>query len=1236
MAMNRSRPDVRDRRTAVAARWPLPVRCALLPALAVVATTAVLLVVTRTLLVEDLSRRTLLRVEHRAATLARELADALDARVLEVQWLARSPRLQGQQPAAIVRAELESLTGASGRFVWLALASTDGRVVVATQGRLEGQSIADHMAFRRAGTAGWIGVVDSTPSGQRTTPRLDIGEPVHDAQGRLLGVLVAQVDAGGIERLLEAATGPAAVAREFGLQAHLLSRSDGRSVLTAAPPPALPAAPDPTGGVRDADGRRHFAASRDLGGYAGAALPWRVLVLQDRDVALQPVQVVTRSMLALATLAALALGLAGYLFARHLLRPWDPVFDSVLARLQAAPQPRSMAEGVDTIARELAAAPAPPGRDVLLSRLARGARDLKRVIDHLPVGVALVDRDLRVEYLNPSYTRLLGWTTDQVRGRRAAEFLFDAVERGEFLRLIDQLAEPPGEVAARFDALRPDGGRVAVQWQLVPLVDGEGRLDGAIAVVQDIRAEHIARARADALAGRLRALADAAVDDLLATLDRDGHVLEWSRGAERLTGHAASDAIGRPLAEMLDAGDTVAGWLAQALRAGHCPVVATPRAAGERSRSLEGSVYALGLAPGSARYGVILRDVTEQRELYRALERSEARLRLAIEAAHIGTWDVDLGAAEPRLTWSPGYERVFGVAAERLPRTVAQTFEAVHPDDRSALHRAVRRALHRDAPLRAEFRVTHPQGMRWHAIHGRALRNGGRAQRLVGIGMDVTARKQAELALRHSREQLERVVQTMAEGLVLIDAQGRYTLANRAVLRILGIAADDLVGQRYDRVSWRRAWPDGGELPLEAHPFERLRSGQAEVRGLVVAIERPDAQRRVVSFNALPLRDDDGGFAGAVLTCVDITERYRAEQALADSRARLSAIVNGASDAIVSIDAAGRITLFNPAAERIFGVPAHRMIGQPVRQLVPEPAQQAHDAQLAAFVRSAVAQRPMGAGPIQAWHADGRAIDLEASISQAVVHGQPVITAILRDVTERVAHERALEATRSELMQLTQRLLAQEKQTTRRLAQALHDELGQTLSALRLHWEALPALAEPLASQRHARMKSLIETANRQIRNVLGDLRPPLLDDRGLAAALDNELQRQRPVDGRPAVQFEFAARLADHRWPPDVEYAAFMIARESLANALQHARASLVFVHLDGDAGELRMAIRDDGVGGVSPSSSGRPGHLGLVGMRERALAIGATLKVHGEAGRGTIVELLWAPADEPDLPDR
>lgn len=98
-------------------------------------------------------------------------------------------------------------------------------------------------------------------------------------------------------------------------------------------------------------------------------------------------------------------------------------------------------------------------------------------------------------------------------------------------------------------------------------------------------------------------------------------------------------------------------------------------------------------------------------------------------------------------------------------------------------------------------------------------------------------------------------------------------------------------------------------------------------------------------------------------------------------------------------------------------------------------------------------------------------------------------------------------------------------------------------------------------------------------------------------------------------------------RWPDTVEYAAFMIAREAVANALRHAGASTVRVVLRGGLDRLDLAIVDDGIGIEDHERQGRPGHLGIVGMRERALAIGGRLTVtaRGSTGRGTRVRLVW-----------
>lgn len=1218
-------------------------RYALLPGLAVLVLTLLLMLLAHRIAIDRLGERTQETLQLQADTLARQLDAGLHGARREVTLLARSPLLRPDRPAATLRAELAHLHAQWPAYLWLGLVAPDGTVLAGTRGWLEGKSIATRPVFAQARAGTFVGDVHPTvalkpllaEAGLEAQEVIDIGEPVRDADGQVVAVLAVHLGVDWVERLRDRALGHGA----HRPQVFVMTGDGGRSVLPGAQLPAgVAAALASASLVRAQDGERYFVARAALGEPGQPALlPWQVVMLQPRDDALAPVLRILTTMAALGTTAALLVAGVGAWLARRVLEPWGPLFDAVLARAGDHADARAVAAAVDDVLRDQATAASGP--EALLARLASDARELGRIFDHLPVGLALIDRDFRVEYLNPQYTRLLGWTTEQVRGRIAAEFLFDAAERGNFVRLFDQLGNPPGEVVARFDALRPDGDRVAVQWHLVPMVENDGRLAGAIAVVQDVRPERLARARADALAGRLRALADAAVDDALATLDLDGRVLEWSRGAERISGHAAGEAIGRRLGELLPPAALHEQAMLQARREGRCPIAAELTAADGRTRWFEGSIYALGLAPGSARFGVILRDLSDQREVHRALARSEERLRLALQSAVMGTWDLEFGDGAPRVHWSQDYAQTFGVPPHLLPATDREMYALMHPDDREAVREAILATLRDDRPLDVQFRIPVGGTMRWHAIHGAAVRReDGRVVRLIGVGHDVTERKLGEAELRAGRERLERIVQTMAEGLVVLDAQGCYTLVNHAAEHMLGVAADQVVGRRYDEVPWKRFDADGQPVQDGHHAWRRLRDGETEVRGETVIVEGAGGERIVTSLNAQPVHDDGGAFVGAVLTFIDISERQQAERALADSRARLSAIIAGASDAIVSTDAEGRVTLFNPAAERIFGQAVDTMLGQPLTRLMP-PRSRQHGEHVAHFASSGISRRAMGPGHVQGLHADGRLIELEASISQAEVHGERVLTAILRDVTERMRQQQEIEAARTELAQLTRQLLEQEKQTTRRLAQALHDELGQTLSALRLHWDALAASAGGTAGPLHARVSALVDSANQQIRGVLGELRPPMLDDFGLVAAIDNEMQRQQPVGGKPALALQVPARLQHARWPAGVEYAAFMIAREALTNALHHAKAATVVVSLDGDDGQLNLQIEDDGIGLGDPAGhavASRPGHLGLVGMRERALAIGATLEIIGNAPGGTRVSLTWNASDEPDLPDR
>jgi PAS domain S-box-containing protein len=1090
-------------------------RFALLPALAVVALTCVMLAFGHHLLGTQLIDHGLTRNQQRADVMGLQLQLALQDSVNQVRLLARSPLLHPGAPMARVRTELDHVIAQSPKFVWIGLVALDGQVLAGSRGWLEGQSIGARPVFK-LGLQGMVGDVHKAvalapllaqlPGG--LDELIDIGEPVLDDEGGVIAVVTAHLGLNWVRNQVELSLGNPFTAQQLGLQALVLREPDGLSVIPRATVPQhLPTDLAQAQGWTAGDGQRYLVAQTHLRGEAGESplLPWRVLVLQREAATLAPLSQLTSSMLQVGIVSALLLAGIGVWLSRRMLTPWNPVFEAVLedeALEAGTPYSAQVASRVLGLVAQHAQ---PTATEKLMGWLARDAGNLRRAFDHLPAAIGLLDRDYRIEYLNPAFSRLLGWTAERARGQIAGECLVDPAEREGFLRLYQQLGDPPGEFVARLEALTPLGERVAVQFHLVPMFDGGGARVGALCIVHDIRAERRARATAYAMTGRLRALADAALDTLLATLDIDGRVLEWSRGAEQISGCPPALAIGRPLEAVLPCEQRAEAWLRQARIDGHCPLALPMSVANGSTRWFVGSVYALGLAPGSARFGVILRDETARREAFLALEQSEARLRLAIAGGQLGAWEISLAGEAHEAVWAESYGPLLGLPEEAARPSASRLSDLVHPDDWPRVKAAMDRAADDEQPLRVEFRIRHPDGWRHHALYGQARRGAdGRPDSLVGVGLDVT-------------------------------------------------------------------------------------------------------------------------------------EQHLARQAVAGSEARLSAIVGNASDAIISVNGEGLITLFNPAAERIFGHAAAQMLGAPMERLLPEAARPSHRAMLDGFAHSGVSQRAMGAGRVQGRRADGRLLELEASISQAVANDQTVLTAILRDVTGRVAQEQLLEQTRDELAQLNRRLLEQEKQTSRKLAQSLHDELGQTLAALRLHWEAYRGAAAAQREKMDERIANLVVLANRQIRSVLSELRPPLLDELGLAAALDNEIRQHNAAEGEVQVTLDASAEAQLQRWLPDIEYAVFMVAREALINALRHASARHVGMHLAGDAGWLELRIEDDGIGMAPGARVGRPGHLGLIGMRERALAIGAQLRIDGSPGHGTLVALTWeqGPGDEPHLPD-
>ena len=235
-----------------------------------------------------------------------------------------------------------------------------------------------------------------------------------------------------------------------------------------------------------------------------------------------------------------------------------------------------------------------------------------------------------------------------------------------------------------------------------------------------------------------------------------------------------------------------------------------------------------------------------------------------------------------------------------------------------------------------------------------------------------------------------------AVGMAHIGPDGRWLRANDMLCAMIGYARDELLRMTFQDITH----PD--DLATDLASAHRLLAGEIATYALEKRYFRKDGQIVWVNLTVSLVRKADGSPDYFVCVIDDITSRKRADIALAESRSRLAGVVNSAMDAIISIDARQNVVLFNTAAERLFQRAAADVVGQPLGLLLPQRFGDVHIHHVDAFAKTGVSNRTMASlGPLAALRADGAEFPIEASISQTVVRGEKLFTAILRDITER-------------------------------------------------------------------------------------------------------------------------------------------------------------------------------------------------------------------------------------------
>jgi signal transduction histidine kinase len=255
-------------------------------------------------------------------------------------------------------------------------------------------------------------------------------------------------------------------------------------------------------------------------------------------------------------------------------------------------------------------------------------------------------------------------------------------------------------------------------------------------------------------------------------------------------------------------------------------------------------------------------------------------------------------------------------------------------------------------------------------------------------------------------------------------------------------------------------------------------------------------------------------------------------------------------------------------------------------------------------------------------------IRMAASTSLLAVLLATVIEFVIRHVEANAAAARGmlgeLRIAYERLGLLHGRLEAAKEEERRFLAHELHDELGQSLTALKLRLQLdgrQPAIAP---HQSAPQALALIDQLIARVRQISVDLRPPLLDEVGLGPALRFYLEGQAALSSVPIV-LDFRDQTAGARLAPDLEIACFRVVQESITNALRHASAHRIQVRIVRDPEHVSLAIRDDGRG-FEPSTLATvdlSAHLGIIGMRERVRARAGAFHLISHPGSGTTVEI-------------
>lgn len=827
---------------------------------------------------------------------------------------------------------------------------------------------------------------------------------------------------------------------------------------------------------------------------------------------------------------------------------------------------------------------------------------LEKIVDHIPLMINFTDSDGRIKLVNREWQRTLGWSSEEALSEDIDVFS-KCYPDPEYRRdVIKFIAESNGNWVD-FKTRVKGGTVIDTSWVRVKLSDGTSI---------GIGANITERKSAEEALKLFRNLIDQSSDAIEVLDAHTMRFLDCNATAHQTLGYTREEFLSL---SAFDIDPTINESMLTSLTG----EIDKPGFMIFESVHLrkDGSTFPVEINVKVIRLErdyrlAVVRDITERKRAEAALRESEERYRELFENAKDATYVHDLKGRY--LSVNRAAEKLAGRSREEI---VGRKFTDFVPLDQiEVISEHLCRKLVDEGETAYETEVIARDGRHVPVeVSSHLIYHNGVSVGVQGTARDITERKRAEELLRAKEQRFRSLIENSSDAIALLTEDGRIIYASPSTPTVIGFSPEELLRlTAFDLLD-----PEDHEgfserlATLLANPRTRM--------NLQIRVRHKDGSWRWIEGTLTNLLDESG--IGAIVNNYrDITDRKLAEEALRQSEERFSRAFHSSPAALsITVLDDGRLLEVNAAFLRMTGFSRSEVIGSTTVKLGLWTSLDRLAMEEALRERGAVENLE-----IQFRKKSGEMRDALLSAELIRLGARPSVLGIAQDVTERKRAEKALRSYSRQLIE------AQEAER-KHIARELHDQIGQVLTAVRIN---LQTIAHSSVSSESAFLIDqgmvIIDEALEKVRDLSFELRPSLLDNLGLVAALrwyaDQYMQRTgiktKSVTNLPEGQTRLRQEL---------ETACFRIVQEALTNVVRHANAKNVSIDLGKLDHKIVLSIKDDGIGFDEFSQNGGTFaiRLGLTGMKERALALGGTLEIESVPAQGTEIRAYF-PTDSKE----